>query len=56
MVQGIALELLYRLLFIKCLNPSLSVLSLNSPMLLTALYRIINVPSVRPFFDIIHYF
>jgi hypothetical protein len=51
-VQGVALELLCRLLFTEGSNPSLSVPSPNSPMLLTALYQITNIPTVRPFFDI----
>ena len=52
MVQGVALELLCRLLFTEGSNPSLSVPSPNSPMLLTTLYQIPNIPTVRPFFDI----
>ena len=43
MVQGIALELLCRLLFTEGSNSSIFVPSPNSPMLLT---------TVRPFFDI----
>jgi hypothetical protein len=39
-VQGVALELLCRLLFTEGSNPSLSVPSPNSPMLLTAMYQI----------------
>lgn len=35
MVQGVALELLCRLLFTEGSNPSLSVPSLNGPILLT---------------------
>ena len=50
MVQGVALELLCKLLFTEGSNPSLSVPSPNSPMLLTALYQITNIPTVRPFF------
>ena len=55
MVQGVALELLCRLLFTEGSNPSLSVPSPNSPMLLTAMYQIAMytiIPTVRPFFDI----
>ena len=55
MVQGVALELLCRLLFTEGSNPSLSVLSPNSPMLLTTMYQIAMytiIPTVRPFFDI----
>lgn len=55
MVQGVALELLCRLLFTEGSNPSLSVPSPNSPMLLTAMYQITMgtiITTVRPFFNI----
>lgn len=55
MVQGVALELLCKLLFTEGSNPSLSVPLPNVPMLLTVMYQIaINtiIPTVRPFFDI----
>ena len=39
MVEGVALELLCRLLFTEGSNPSLSV-SLNSPMFLVTMYQI----------------
>ncbi len=40
MVQGVALELLCRLLFTEGSNPSLSVSLPNGPMLLTVMYQI----------------
>ena len=55
MVQGVALELLCRLLFTEGSNPSLSVPLPNVPMLLTVMYQIaIDTisPTVRPYFDI----
>lgn len=55
MVQGVALELLCRLLFTEGSNPSLSVPLPNVPMLLTVMYQITIdtiIPTVRPFFDI----
>ena len=55
MVQGVALELLCRLLFTEGSNPSLSVLSANSLILLTTMDQIAMdtaIPTVRPFFDI----
>jgi hypothetical protein len=54
-VQGVALELLCRLLFTEGSNPSLSVHSPNGPMLLTVMYQITIdtiIPTVRPYFDI----
>ena len=54
-VEGVALELLCRLLFTEGSNPSLSVPSPNSRTLLTATDQItINtiIPTGRPFFDI----
>lgn len=54
MVEGVALELLCRLLFTEGSNPSLSVLSPNSPTLPTTMDQItINTifPTVRPLFD-----
>ena len=53
-VQGVALELLCRLLFTEGSNPSLSVPLPNVPMLLTVMYQITIdtiIPTVRPFFD-----
>ena len=53
-VQGVALELLCRLLFTEGSNPSLSVPSPNSPTLPTAMYQITIdtiIPTVRPLFD-----
>lgn len=55
MVQGVALELLCRLLLTEGSNPSLSVPSPNSPILLTTIDQIAMdtiIPTVRPFFDI----
>lgn len=55
MVQGVALELLCRLLFTEGSNPSLSVPPTNLPMLLTPMYQItthILIRKVRTFFDI----
>lgn len=55
MVQGVALELLCKLLFTEGSNPSLSVPSPNIPMLLTVMYQIAIdtiIPTVSPFFDI----
>ena len=55
MVQGVALELLCRLLFTEGSNPSLSVPSLNRPILLTTPDQIAMetfIPPVRPFIDI----
>lgn len=55
MVQGVALELLCRLLFTEGSNPSLSVPSTNLPMLLTTMYQItthILIPKVKTFLDI----
>ena len=55
MVQGVALELLCRLLFTEGSNPSLSVPSLNSPILLTTRAQIAMdtiIPTARPFFDL----
>jgi hypothetical protein len=54
-VQGVALELLCRLLFTEGSNPSLSVPSPNSPILLTTIDQIAMdtiIPTVRPFFEI----
>jgi hypothetical protein len=54
-VQGVALELLCRLLFTEGSNPSLSVPSPNSRTLLTAMDQITMntiIPTGRPFFDI----
>jgi hypothetical protein len=53
-VQGVALELLCRLLFTEGSNPSLSVPSLNRPILLTTPDQIAMetfIPPVRPFTD-----
>lgn len=55
MVQGVALELLCRLLFTEGSNPSLSVPSLNRPVLLKTPDQIAMetpIPLVRPFIDI----
>lgn len=55
MVEGVALELLCRLLFTEGSNPSLSVPSPNLRTLLTAMYQIrmdTIIPTVKPFFDI----
>lgn len=53
MVQGVALELLCRLLFTEGSNPLFPYSSPNSPMLLTAMHQIkMYTPTVRPFFDI----
>lgn len=55
MVQGVALELLCKLLFTEGSNPSLSVPSPNIPMLLTVMYQIAIdtiIPTVSLFFDI----
>lgn len=55
MVQGVALELLCRLLFTEGSNPSLSLPSPNVPVLLTIMYQIAIdtiIPTVRLFFDI----
>lgn len=52
MVQGVALELLCRLLFTEGSNPSLSVPLANGPMLLTVMYQIAIdniIPTVRLF-------
>lgn len=52
-VQGVALELLCRLLFTEGSNPSLSV-SLNSPTLLNTIYQITIltiIPTGEPLFD-----
>lgn len=54
MVEGVALELLCRLLLTEGSNPSLSVPSPNSPILLTTIDQIVMdmiIPTVRPFFD-----
>lgn len=54
MVEGVALELLCRLLLTEGSNPSLSVPSPNSPILLTTIDQIAmdtTIPTVRPFFD-----
>ena len=55
MVEGVALELLCRLLFTEGSNPSLSVPSSNSLIVLTRIDQIAIdkiIPTVRPFFDI----
>ncbi len=55
MVQGVALELLCRLLFTEGSNPSLSAPSPNGLILMTVMYQIAIdtiIPTVRPFFDI----
>ena len=52
MVQGVALELLCRLLFTEGSNPSLSVPLPNGTTLLTVIYQIAIdniIPTVRPF-------
>ncbi len=54
MVEGVALELLCRLLLTEGSNPSLSVPSPNSPILLTTIDQIAmdtTIPRVLPFFD-----
>lgn len=53
MVEGVALELLCRLLFTEGSNPSLSVPLPNSRALLTTMYQITRnriIPKGRPFF------
>ena len=55
MVEGVALELLCRLLLTEGSNPSLSVPSPNSSILLTTIDQIAmdtTIPTVRPFFYI----
>lgn len=54
MVEGVALELLCRLLLTEGSNPSLSVPSPNLSILLTTIDQIAmdtTIPTVRPFFD-----
>lgn len=54
MVEGVALELLCRLLLTEGSNPSLSLPSPNLPILLTTIDQIAmdtTIPTVRPFFD-----
>lgn len=54
MVEGVALELLCGLLLTEGSNPSLSVPSPNSPILLTTIDQIAmdtTIPRVIPFFD-----
>ena len=54
MVEGVALELLCRLLLIEGSNPSLSLPSPNLPILLTTIDQIAmdtTSPTVRPLFD-----
>lgn len=48
MVQGVALELLCRLLFTEGSNPSLSVPSVNSPILLAPMDQIIAMDTIIP--------
>lgn len=55
MVQGVALELLCRLLFTEGSNPSLSVPSPKAPIFLTTIDQKESISvfhTVRPFFDI----
>lgn len=57
MVEGVALELLCRLLFTEGSNPSLSVRTFYQSMLLTTIYHMDPFISlVRPFFDMIWIF
>lgn len=54
MVEGVALELLCRLLLTEGSNPSLSLPSPNLPILLITIDQIAmdtTIPTVRPFFD-----
>jgi hypothetical protein len=54
-VEGVALELLCRLLFTEGSNPSLSVPSSNSPIVLAEIDQIAIekiITTVRPFFAI----
>lgn len=54
MVEGVALELLCRLLLTEGSNPSLSLPSPNLPILLITIDQIamdMTIPTVRPFFD-----
>ena len=54
MVEGVALELLCRLLLTEGSNPSLSLTSPNLPILLTTIDQIAmdtTIPTVRPLFD-----
>ncbi|GJR29183.1 putative photosynthetic reaction centre, L/M, photosystem antenna protein-like protein [Tanacetum coccineum] len=58
-VEGVALELLCRLLLTEGSNPSLSLPSPNLPILLTTIDQIAmdtTIPTVRPFFDMDYLF